>query len=124
MYNIINRVADFADIDTRRAMGFKPRRIHVPRLNIKIPKENKSGHLFSVEFESGIRLIFWPCKDLSYETKWIIHENTTSSLFRENGTIEISRNHWRVDSDRYTHPDFKTVQHSAHQEGSESRPGR
>lgn len=124
MYNIINRVADFADIDTRRAMGFKPRRLHVPCLKIRFPEEHVLGHLFRVEFDSGIRLIFWPFKDLSYETKWIIHENTTSSLFIENGTIEISRNNWRVDSERYTHPDFKRVKHSARQEESESRPGR
>jgi len=109
MYNIIKRIADFADIDTRRAMGFKPRRLGISYLNIKIPKENKLGHLFSVEFDSGIKLIFWPCKYLSYETKWTINGNTTSTLFKKNGSIEISRNSWTVNSERFTHPDFNEV---------------
>jgi hypothetical protein len=106
MENIIERIAHFADIDTRRAMGFPPRKLPLSDLNLKIPKEQKSGHLFSVEFDSGIRLIFWPYNYLCYETKWVINENSTSLLFRKNGSIEISKNHWKVDSEKYIHPDF------------------
>ena len=106
MLGIIERIAHFADIDTRRAMGFQPRRLIVPSFNIRIPKEYRSGHVFVVNFDSGIELICWPYKHLFYGTKWIINKNTTSSLFTENGFIEISRNHWKVDSETYTHPDF------------------
>jgi hypothetical protein len=104
--DLIEHIARFADIDTRRAMGFKPGRLVIPFLNIRIPRECKCGHLFSVEFGSGIELIIWPYKELCYETKWIINENTTSSLFRKNGSIEITRNRWKNDSVNYTHPDF------------------
>ena len=37
-YDILERIAHFADIDTRRAMGFGPRKIVVPDLNIHPPK--------------------------------------------------------------------------------------
>jgi hypothetical protein len=104
--NILSVIARYADIDTRRAMGFPPRKLVIPSLNIRIPEEQKSGHLFRIEFDSGIKLILWPYKDLSYETKWIINGNTTSSLFIKNGYTEISRNKWKPNSERYTHPDF------------------
>ena len=35
MENILFRVANHADIDTRRAMGFKPRKMVLPNLHIK-----------------------------------------------------------------------------------------
>jgi len=115
MDNLIHHVGAYADIDTRRAMGFLPRKLPPSDLNLKIPKEQKSGHLFSVEFDSGIKLIVWPHNYLCYETKWVINENSTSLLFRKNGSIEISRNHWTVDSEKYTHPDFN-------EDGSFKRP--
>ena len=37
-YDCPERIARFADIDTRRAMGFGPRKIVVPDLNIHPPK--------------------------------------------------------------------------------------
>jgi len=36
MDNLIERVARFADIDTRRAMGFLPRKLVLPELNLKM----------------------------------------------------------------------------------------
>jgi hypothetical protein len=108
---ILERIALHADIDTRRALGFAPRRLFIPCLNIRIPEEHKYGQLFRVKFDSGIELICWPYKHLSYETKWIMHGNTTSSLFIQNGSMEISRNY---NSERYIHPDF-------HEDGSFKR---
>jgi len=110
---IFERIALHADIDTRRALGFAPRKLVIPCLNIRIPEEHKLGYLFRVEFDSGT-LIFWPYKDLFYETKWTINGNTVSSLFIKNGSIEISRNFWKANSERYTHPDF-------HEDGSFKR---
>ena len=107
MQNTIERIAHHADIDTRRAMGFKPRRLALPSLNIKIPKEHKGGHVFTVEFDSGIELIFWPYAWLDYGIEWIVNRNTTLTCFRKNGSIEITRNRWKSDSVEYTHPDFK-----------------
>jgi hypothetical protein len=104
--DLIELIAHFADIDSRRALGFLPRRLVVPSFNIKIPKEYRSGHVFVVKFDSGIELICWPYEHLFYGTKWIINKNTTSSSFTKNEFIEISRNHWKVDSETYTHPDF------------------
>lgn len=37
---IYDRIADFADIDTRRAMGFKPRKLHIDRTQTLIYREN------------------------------------------------------------------------------------
>jgi hypothetical protein len=34
---ILERIALYADIDTRRALGFAPRRLFIPCLNIRIP---------------------------------------------------------------------------------------
>ena len=36
-YDCLERIAHFADIDTRRAMGFPPRRLVVPPLKLRIP---------------------------------------------------------------------------------------
>ena len=58
MLGIIERIAHFADIDTRRAMGFQPRRLIVPSFNIRIPKEYRSGHVFVVNFDSLYLLSF------------------------------------------------------------------
>ena len=37
---IIELIANFADIDTRRAMGFKPRKLHIDRTQTLIYREN------------------------------------------------------------------------------------
>ena len=104
--DLIERIAHFADIDTRRAMGFKPRRLVVPSLNIRILTENKGGHSFSVDFDSGISMVCWPYKWLDYGIRWIINGNMTCSLFTKNGSIKICMNEWKVNSVKYTHPDF------------------
>lgn len=107
MENLVEHIARHADIDTRRAMGFGPRRLALPSLNIKIPKEHKGGHVFTVEFDSGVELIFWPYAWLDYGIEWIVNRNTTLTCFIKNGSIEITRNRWKSDSVEFTHPDFK-----------------
>ena len=104
--DLIELIAHFADIDSRRALGFTPRRLVIPCLNIRIPKEYRSGYVFIVKFDSGIELICWPYEHLFYGIKWVINGNTTSTYLTKNGVIEISRNHWKIDSETCTHPDF------------------
>jgi hypothetical protein len=48
MDNIIERIAGFADIDTRRAMGFLPRRLVLPKLNLLMNSKDYT------EFNQGI----------------------------------------------------------------------
>jgi hypothetical protein len=48
MQNLIERIAHFADIDTRRAMGFPPRKIIPPDLNLPCNSETY------VEFNQGV----------------------------------------------------------------------
>jgi hypothetical protein len=48
MQNVIERVAHFADIDTRRALGFLPRKLVVPDLDLPC---NSATY---VEFNQGI----------------------------------------------------------------------
>lgn len=48
MQNIIEHIARHADIDTRRAMGFKPRKVVIPELNLPC---NSATY---VEFNQGV----------------------------------------------------------------------
>ena len=56
MDNIIERIADFADIDTRRAMGFPPRKLVVPNLPILFAFHSahfEDPRYFNMEFHFG-----------------------------------------------------------------------
>ena len=46
-YNLLERIASFADIDTRRALGFKPRKL--PRTDLKIWFPNLGKYWSQVE---------------------------------------------------------------------------
>lgn len=48
MQNVIERIAHFADIDTRRAMGFRPRRLVAPDLDLPCRSQEY------VEFNEGV----------------------------------------------------------------------
>lgn len=39
MDNFIEKVALYADIDTRRALGFAPRKLTIPKLNLNFPEQ-------------------------------------------------------------------------------------
>lgn len=55
------RIAHFADNDTRRAMGFGPRKLVVPDLKIRVPRQNPVlPYIFDVDFDDPeIRVYFW-----------------------------------------------------------------
>ena len=39
MENLIEKIALYADIDTRRALGFAPRKLTIPKLNLHFPDQ-------------------------------------------------------------------------------------
>ena len=64
MESIIERVAHFADIDTRRAMGFPPRKLVLPDLNFPLASEFNQGRtrrirLTNAELYVGLSEIAW-----------------------------------------------------------------
>lgn len=69
MDNIIERIADHADIDTRRAMGFGPRKLVVPNLNIKFPKNCNTCPIY-MRFSDDVELYIYPTKCCAYEISW------------------------------------------------------
>ena len=91
-YDCLEHIAHFADIDTRRAMGFPPRKLVVPELNIRIPdkKFNTTSSPFWVQFDDDILLYVWPQEHLLYETRWYIHGRTYSMIYKKEGFISSS----------------------------------
>ena len=55
MQNIIERIGHFADIDTRRAMGFKPRKL--PPSNIVLPERIFGWGNVKIKFDRCIKLV-------------------------------------------------------------------
>ena len=79
MQNVIERIARFADIDTRRAMCVKPGKVVIPDITLRIPSVREADHpgdgygppkplaqqnlklslynfMYIVDFENGIKL--------------------------------------------------------------------
>jgi hypothetical protein len=104
MENIIERIAGFADIDTRRAMGFPPRTL--PPSNIVLPERFLTFGSVKFIFDRGIRLtVFhyenghafcWSfgCGGPTWEQRGYV--------FRGNGRIEI----YGLGQQNSLHPDF------------------
>lgn len=98
MNNLLERVAHFTDIDTRRAMGVPPRKLVVPDIQLRIPwireitgprqgygppkplaEQNLKlpeldpitgvyNYIYLVDFENGIRLNIYPPSTGWYST--------------------------------------------------------
>jgi len=92
MDHIIERVARHADIDTRRAMGFPPRRLVVPVLNLKFPQ------VFDRQFNFyGVELSHYPDVDVgfctgeyeSYAVMWGINQKWYESRFHPDGSVTV-----------------------------------
>ena len=59
MENIVERVANFADIDTRRVLGFPPRKL--PRVNFEFPQWTRKWEPLwggSVTFKKGDSMVW------------------------------------------------------------------
>jgi len=56
MENLVERVARHMDIDTRRSIGFPPRKLMIPPLNIHTPKQ--VGNATLVKLADGAEIIY------------------------------------------------------------------
>ena len=126
--DLIERIAGFADIDTRRAMGFDPRRLIIPDIQLRLPfvrealpfsrtygppkpisQQNLSTgrYLYVVNFDSGIELHIHPVVMAEY---WYFHEKpgdfqykTEYSFMYDSKDVTVCTSRmWKHD----THPDF------------------
>jgi hypothetical protein len=85
MDNVIKRIADFADLDTRRAMGFKPRKLKLDDVPPFRPEQivfkyyvDKKILLFMETYEYG-RFIMEVVTDVDYlHTNLFIFNTTTT----------------------------------------------
>ena len=106
MQNIIERIAHYADIDTRRAMGFGPRRLVMPDLNLPC------NSVTYVEFTQGVsRFIklnnaqLYLCRN---EIAWVFgtddFKTSRSYTFRrDDGLVSF---YALLKTERSRHPDF------------------
>jgi hypothetical protein len=63
--DLIERIAHFADIDSRRALGFSPRKLVLPDLNIQFLQ--KSGPCSMVlRLENANMVLTYPCHRFDY----------------------------------------------------------
>jgi hypothetical protein len=109
MDNIIERIAHHADIDTRRAMGFKPRRLDITDLYLPfIIEEYTEFHREGrARFIKGLRNAkLYLCPDID-EVSWIFGTDDfkTSRIysFRNDGRVSI---YALLIMEHSWHPDF------------------
>lgn len=104
MENVIERIARHADIDTRRAMGLKPRKLVVPELNLKtnfVPHgvAKKIWHLGG----AAISMTVHPRGSISWVFGGPRWATITEYFFQTDGTCRV----WTLcRSEVYRHPDF------------------
>jgi hypothetical protein len=100
--DLLERIARFADIDTRRAMGFKPGKL--PRIDLKFPLiEQESPRLSVVRIGPMTNLFLQDCRYM-----WMFVYGKGVLMDYETRKIHID------DQPPYTHPDF-------HEDGSFKR---
>ena len=103
--HIIERIAHFADIDTRRAMGFGPRKLVLPDLNLPC------NSLTYVEFNQGVSRfikltnaqVFITWDEISWVFGTCDFKTSRSYSFRRNG--RVSR-YALLKMEHSWHPDF------------------
>ena len=102
MDNIIEHIARHADIDTRRAMGFLPRKLPPSDLNIKL---NFLPHGFSRKIFLGgvISLTIHPSGSISWVFGGPRLTTVTEYYFERNGSLRV----WTLcRCETSLHPDF------------------
>jgi len=103
--NLIEHIARHADIDTRRAMGFGPRRLGAPELNLPFESEQY------IEFNEGVsRFVklrnaqLYVCPN---EISWVFGTNdfmtSRSYSYRRDGSVS---NYALLVMNHSIHPDF------------------
>jgi hypothetical protein len=106
MEYIIERVARFADIDTRRAMGFPPRKL--TSSNIVLPQRFLTYGSVKIIFDRGIRFTLFYYEGANQAVCWSFGcggppWEQRGYVFRSGGRIEIYNDFGKQDS---WHPDF------------------
>jgi hypothetical protein len=110
MDNIIERIAHYADIDTRRAMGFKPRRLDLEDeldLPFKIETYTEFHREGRARFINGLtNAKLYLCPDID-EVSWFFGTDdfmtSRSYSFRNDGRVSI---YALSKSEHSWHPDF------------------
>ena len=105
MQSVIDRIAHFADIDTRRAMGFKPRKL--PACHFDFPKRFFGYANVKIIFDRGIRLTVFHYENDGHAVCWSFGcggptWEQRGYVFRRNGKIEI----YGLGRQDSLHPDF------------------
>lgn len=105
MDNVIERIAHFADIDTRRAMGFGPRKL--PKSNFNFPERQIGYKTIKTVFGHGIEVTQFHYNDSWNAYVWVFNcddppGNRRGFVFN-NGLVEVF-NGW--DRQVSWHPDF------------------
>ena len=89
MQNVIERIAHHADIDTRRSMGFLPRKLPPPHLNLPFEFEYAGKTHTAIRFHNAALYVYHPCES----TAWVFDTSDTyryCSLYMRHGKIVIS----------------------------------
>jgi len=109
MDQLIERVAHYADLDTRRAMGFKPRRLDVTDLDLPflIEEYTEFHREGRARFIKGLRNAeLYLCPDID-EVSWVFGTDdfmtSRSYSFRRDGLISI---YALLKTEHSRHPDF------------------
>ena len=106
MQNLVERVGHFADIDTRRAMGFLPRKL--PPSIIVLPERILTFGSVKFIFDRGIRFTMFYYQGANEAVCWSFGcggdtREQRGYVFRNGGRIEIYNERGQQDS---WHPDF------------------
>ena len=102
MNSIIEHIARHADIDTRRAMGLKPRKLVAPELNLKtnfVPH----GVAKKIHLGDAVSLTLHPSGSTSWNFRGPRLATVTEYFFQTDGTCRV----WTLCmSEVSRHPDF------------------
>jgi hypothetical protein len=106
MKNILERIAHYADIDARRAMGFLPRKLHPS--NIVLPERILTFGSVKFIFDRGIRFTMFYYQGANEAVCWSFGcggdtREQRGYVFRSGGKIEIYNRSGQQDS---WHPDL------------------
>lgn len=98
MQNVVERIARHADIDTRRAMGFLPRKLVIPDLNLPFEFDHSAQLCTTIILRGDVALyVYHSC----FTTGWRF-DTRYYGLYR-NGKVGICIDYeWEISR----HPDF------------------
>ena len=95
MQNVIERIAHYADIDTRRALGFGPRKLVLPELNLFSDMEDYlKRRVYFIQLKNA-RIY-----KTGILTEWVFGGNRCYCF--KNGTMAL----YFKSPEHFTHPDF------------------